>query len=336
MGPLQILHSNDQIEITTPTAIALGFFDGVHLGHAAVIGAAKKTGLKTVVLTFSEHPLGKKVERITGDELKNEALATLGVDTVVYLDFPKIKDMTPEQFVNDILVGQYRAAFVACGFNYHFGRGAVADSGVLEKLCDQHDVKTACVRPVFADDPGVCAEGLCPHLAISSTLIRRLVRQGSVQQANACLGRPYAIYGEVIGGRQLGRTMGMPTINQRIEPGYLQPRFGVYAAFVCVDGRRLPAVANIGLKPTVGSDYVLAETHIFDYSADLYGRHLKVELIEFIRDEVKFDDLAGLKKQMENDRVRAHEITSSFLSQTPSLSPSHVSPALSVCGHQTL
>lgn len=289
------------------TAVALGYFDGVHRGHAAVIRAMRETGLPVVALTFTQHPGGAPVPRLTGRALKEEALAALGVSRTVYLDYPQVREMEPEEFVRGILAEKLGAAYVGCGFNYRFGRGASAGAAELGELGARCGIRTVCVPPVYAGsvDPGA-PEG--ERTPISSTLIRGLVRAGEIRRAGLYLGRPFALYLPVVPGRRLGRRLGLPTINQKVPEGDVRPRFGVYASFTTVDGVRRPSVTNVGVRPTVGSDCVLAETFILDYRGDLYGRTLKVELLEFLRDEKKFDGIDALKHQMKRDADRVRSL----------------------------
>lgn len=284
-----------------PTAAALGFFDGVHLGHAKVIEAAAETGLKTAVVTFSHSPgkeeNGQPVPEITSRELKEKIFASMSVDAVVYLDFDKVKDLEPAEFL-DLLTSIFNVKFLCSGFNYRFGKGASAGVRELEKLCAPRGVEVKTVGPVCAGDG-----------PLSSTRIRALIARGDVKAAAELLGRPFAFYSKVVGGRRLGRTLGIPTINQLLPKTQLLPRFGVYASKVHLGGNILPAVTNVGVKPTVvenGSP--LAETHILDFEGDLYGKYIQVDIIDFIRPEMRFSGIGELREQMKNDEKKAREI----------------------------
>ena len=267
----------------------------------------KATGLPVVALTFSQHPGGHPAPRLMCPELKEEALAALGVARTVYLEYPQVRGMEPERFVREIIAQQLGAAFVGCGFNYRFGRGASAGAQELARLGALYGIRTVCTDPVYTDavDGALrCEPEEQPRTPISSTLIRGLVRAGEIRRAGMYMGRPFAFLYPVVTGRQLGRRLGIPTINQNIPEGDVLPRFGVYVSRTVVGGIRYLSVTNVGVKPTVGSDRVLAETFILDYSGDLYGRKIKVELLEFLRAEEKFDGIDALKRQMELDTRR--------------------------------
>lgn len=291
---MQIIGPEGHFNRTEPAALALGYFDGVHIGHAAVIRAALAELGPTVVVTFRETAaavLKGGARSLMSDSLREQVLAAMGVDAIAYLDFPSVRDLGPEAFVRKILVGRFGAGFVSCGFNYTFGRGGVAGPEDMARLCAAHGVRVRTVPPVCLPDGE----------AVSSTHIRRLVEEGRVEAAQALLGRPFTLRFPVVHGRELGRKLGVPTINQPLPATHVVPRLGVYVAAVWVDGRRLPAVADIGDKPTVGSDRVQAETHILGFEGDLYGREVSVELLRFQRDEIRFDSVEELARQMHRD-----------------------------------
>lgn len=276
----------------TPTAVALGFFDGVHTGHAAVIGAAaalaRARGLSAAVVTFRSSPRGSAL--LMTEEQRREAMAALGAGALVELSFGQVRDLSPEAFVHDILRDGMQAKAVFCGFNYRFGRGAEAGTQELIRLCGRCDIAVQVLPPV-------CALGG----PVSSTRIRALLREGRADEAGALLGRAFAVRAEVIHGRRLGRTLGTPTINQRLPAGLVEPAHGVYASYALVAGKRLPAVTNIGNNPTVGGTSVLCETYIPRFSGDLYGKTVEVSLRKFLRGEVKFDTLDEMKAQIMRD-----------------------------------
>ncbi|HEX2938588.1 MAG TPA: riboflavin kinase [Ruminiclostridium sp.] len=189
-----------------PTAAALGFFDGVHLGHAKVIRKASDQDMKTAVITFSKNPgkteSGHPVPEITNRALKEKILDSMSVDVVIYLDFDKVRNMSPEQFI-EMLSTKLNVKYISCGFNYRFGKNAAAGVRELEEICTPKGIEICPCAPV-------CIKGA----PLSSTRIRAYVVSGDIKGASKLLGRPFAIYGEVIHGRQLGRTLGIPTLNQ--------------------------------------------------------------------------------------------------------------------------
>lgn len=282
-------------------AAALGSFDGLHLGHRQVIGnTLSAPGLRPAVITFQQNPsfsLQKKpVPLLTTNEQKLALLEEMGVEVVYLLPFDRIRDMEPEDFV-EALYRVCRIRALSCGFNFRFGKNGRGDAGLLKELCREKGIELSVTPPV-----SVAGE------TVSSTRIRACLEQGDVQQAGQLLGRPFGYDFEVTHGRQLGRTWGTPTINQPFPQGYVLPRFGVYASLVEVEGQKYYGVTNIGVKPTVGSDCALSETWIPEFSGDLYGKKVPVELLDFIRPERKFDSLEQLKNEILENGVLARKI----------------------------
>ena len=282
-------------------AAALGSFDGLHLGHRQVIGnTLSAPGLRPAVITFQQNPsvsLQKKpVPLLTTNEQKLALLEEMGVEVVYLLSFEQIRDMEPEDFV-EALYRVCRVRALSCGFNFRFGKNGRGDAGLLKELCREKGMELSVTPPV-----SVAGE------TVSSTRIRACLVQGDVQQAGQLLGRPFGYDFEVTHGRQLGRTWGTPTINQPFPQGYVLPRFGVYASLVEVEGQKYYGVTNIGVKPTVGSDCALSETWIPEFSGDLYGKKVPVELLDFIRPERKFDSLDQLKNEILENGVLARKI----------------------------
>lgn len=282
-------------------AAALGSFDGLHLGHRQVIGNTLSVpGLRPAVITFQQNPsvsLQKKpVPLLTTNEQKLALLEEMGVEVVYLLPFDRIRDMEPEDFV-EALYRICRVRALSCGFNFRFGKNGRGDAGLLKELCREKGMELSVT-------PSVSIAGE----TVSSTRIRACLEQGDVQQAGQLLGRPFGYDFEVTHGRQLGRTWGTPTINQPFPAGYVLPRFGVYASLVEVEGQKYYGVTNIGVKPTVGSDCALSETWIPEFSGDLYGKKVPVELLDFIRPERKFDSLDQLKNEILENGVLARKI----------------------------
>lgn len=278
------------------TAVALGNFDGFHLGHMAVINSVKdkkNNGLIPLILKFREHP-GAKLGKST--ELLSHCAETADVKTVFY-NFSDVCDMTPDEFVDIILVKELNAGFVACGYNYHFGKNAAGDSELLCKLCGAAGIDAfVCDAVCFENEP------------VSSSAIRKALAEGDIRKANGMLGYEYSYNYTVVSGDKRGRLLGAPTINQFFPNDTAVPKFGVYAARVNVDGKIYPAVTNIGLRPTIGNSLPRSETFIEGFSGDLYGKNPTVSLIEFLRPEKKFNSLDELSAQIASDAVRAAEI----------------------------
>lgn len=304
---LQVFHDLKQIA-PSESAVAMGVFDGIHLGHQRVISCVTLTASKLVptVFTFDASPQemlkGDGDLSLTATESKLRVFENLGVRRVYMPRFEEVRSLTPREFVEDILHGVMRAREVSCGFNFHFGRGGKAGSEELKELCAEFGIEVAVV-------PALTVGGE----PVSSTRIRKALHEGDTTEAARLLGRFYSVDFPVAHGRQLGRKLGAPTINQPFPPGFLCPRFGVYASVVTVGGKRYAGVTNIGVRPTVGSDGALAETMIDSFSGDLYGRRVPVELICFLRPEQKFDDLDQLRQAILQDAETARSLVSPYL-----------------------
>ena len=278
------------------TAVALGYFDGVHLGHQAVLKAALNTEYEPAVLTFTGKFKGSP--NITTDGDKLDLIHGLGFNicqTYAY-NFSDIKNTEPEEFVLKTLLGYHNAKIVCCGYDFRFGKGGWADADELTKLCNKYGMETVIVPPVEVDG-----------VPVNSTYIRQLIAEGDIKTANKFLGCEHFYLRHVVGGNKLGRTIGFPTINQEFPRFCVVPRYGVYSSRVAINGDRddckvYDGITNIGVKPTAGNnDSVAIETHIIGYDGDLYDELVKVSLIDFIRDERKFASFDELKKQIDKD-----------------------------------
>lgn len=271
--------------------IVLGNFDGVHKGHQKLITMAldyaRKNNLKCIVYTFSTLPNNKKY--IMTVEEKVNAIKELGVDEVYIDDFYNIKNYMPEEFVKDILIEKLQAKKVFCGFNYTFGHNKIGNIEKLSKLID-----TSVVDEIKIDD-----------ITVSSSVIRKYIEEGLLEKATELLGKPFQISGPVIHGKQLGRTIGFPTANLRLNALKISVPYGVYGAYLEIDGdkKRHLAIMNIGKNPTVNDENtVTAEANIFDFNEDIYGKKICIYLIKRIRAEKKFKNLIELKKQITTDK----------------------------------
>ena len=279
------------------TVAALGFFDGVHIGHRRLLDRvaeiARSRALVPSVFTFSDDALSFKPDaaRLTDFPEKLELFRAAGIERVYAADFPSFAGLSPEKFVSDILVGCLNASVAVCGFNFRFGARATGDSEALVRL----------MRGA-GGEAEVIASTLLDGVVVSSSAIRSALASGEIDLANRMLGRPYALSGTVEHGRGYGHTEGIPTVNLPITPHIAIPRKGVYRARVLIDGAGYPAVSNVGTRPTFGGNTVNCESYLFDYrGADLYGRTAAVELLAFLRDERKFDTPEELYRQIERD-----------------------------------
>ena len=288
--------------------IALGFFDGVHLGHGALlrraVEEAKKRGCESAVFTFDRPPkeviTGVPCPLINSPEDRAELVKRLyGIDEMIMVPFDDEMRTTPwDRFVTDILVGRCGAVHLVAGHDHHFGHRNQGSPELLREKCAELGLGCNTI-------PAVTIGGV----TVSSTHIRKLLEEGDVETARAFLGHPHVLTQTVGHGRQLGRTIGIPTANLVAPPHVLLPRRGVYAAKITLpDGRAFGGVTNVGVRPTVnnGQD-VTVEPWILDFDGDLYGQAIRVEFYRRLRDERKFDSLAALRSQIETDAVKTRE-----------------------------
>lgn len=279
------------------SAVAIGVFDGVHRGHRRVIAALADAPASTkVALTFGTHPAdvlstAGAPPKLTSLKERIALLTEAGVDRVAVLDFgPDTVAMTPEAFVERVLVGGLDARFVAIGEDFRFGHGARGTTATLSELGAHHGF-TVQVVPILHDGDS----------EIRSTAIRRAVAAGEVERAAVLLGRPHVIRGVVVPGEGRGATIGVPTANVSFPDGLAVPRRGVYAIYAEIDGHRFPAVANLGVRPTFGADEEVLEVHVIDEQFELLGKELGVHFVARLRDEERFDSVDALVTQIRAD-----------------------------------
>ena len=282
--------------------LALGFFDGVHIGHGALmrrtVEVSQQKGLIPGVITFDTHPLsmvtGKAVPLINSPADRAGLIRRLyGIEDVIFLRFDnRTMHMPWDEFIVN-LKNEFCAAHVVAGHEFHFGDRGIGDPQKLLAKCAELDMGCDIISPVTLD--GVLS---------SSTHIRQLLERGDIERANAFLGHPHVLTDYVRTGYRLGRTIGAPTINMRFESGVLIPRKGVYATRVYLpDGQERMGVTNVGVRPTVdtSTSAVTAETFILDYEGNLYGQTVRIEFYRHLRDERKFDSEEELKAQIAKD-----------------------------------
>lgn len=279
------------------TIIALGFFDGVHLGHQAILHRtaqlAQAGGLASAAITFQNHPRsflqGRSPQLITSIPKRRRLIEQAGVQAVFVLPFDQQMADTPaEQFATD-LVEKYGAVAAVCGESFRFGKNAEGQPQLLRDMgLEVH------ICPGVLSDQGE---------VISSTAIRALVREGEMEKAARYLGRPFSIEGPVAHGHKVGRRLGFPTLNQVPDEAMLLPRRGVYAGQVVLpDGSAYPALTNVGSRPTFTSaDIVSVESHLLDFEGDLYGLDIETRLLRFIRPERTFGSAEALQAQIARD-----------------------------------
>ncbi len=269
-------------------AVALGMFDSVHIGHRAVIESVLGQYDGAMVMTFDALP-NKKGGLVLSETEKQEKLMALGIDTACVLEFERIKDLSPKEFL-DYLTDRISVGKIACGFNFRFGKGAVGDTELIKKYCDDKGIE-------YYIAPEVKHRGE----TVSTTRIKELLLRGDIKTANELLGEAYSITARVVEGDKRGRRLGFPTINQKYPSQKAAMRFGVYETEVNIDGKRYRGVTNLGLRPTFKTDEVFAETYIVDFSGDCYKKDIKLSFLEFLRDEKSFESIEALRDAISND-----------------------------------
>ena len=277
---------------TRDTVVALGKFDGLHIGHIRLLqqtaAVARKTGLYALAYTFRMP--GRQV--LTSDDEKTALLAQYGMDGAHFEDLTDVfRQLTPTQFVEEVLQSQWRARHIVVGFNYRFGHGRAGDTALLLRLCERYGIGLSVIDPVQAGGS-----------AVSSTRVRQAVSDGDMHLVQTLLGRPYSLSGEVMPGKRLGREIGFPTVNLYPDVHLVLPQRGVYVTALQLDGCRYPAMTNVGFNPTV--EHIRrpkVETHLLDFDRELYGQRVRVEFLQKIREEQAFSGLAELQRQLSCD-----------------------------------
>ena len=276
------------------TVVTIGKFDGFHLGHRSLLAAVLKEtrqGLASCVVSFSTS-VDTEHSMIYTKEEQRKLCESLGIDVLAeYLLDESLREMGAEQFIFEILCKRLQAKVIVAGEDFRFGKNREGDVALLQAFEKKYDYRIVCIPKVTEEE-----------VRISSTGIRKLLAEGNVTEANVLLGRPYAVFGEVLHGKKLGRTLGFPTMNLIPSPEKLLPAYGVYITKTKVDGQWFDGITNIGLRPTVDSDLrVSVETHLFDYEGDLYGKQVEVQFLVFLRPERKFPDVDSLQTAMKDD-----------------------------------
>ncbi len=294
------------------TTVAIGLFDGLHHGHKAVIQKAVQTAKKSnnlspAVFTFETDTVISKgesgIDCILSGELKRELIADMGIKYIYSPDFMNFRNLSADEFVELVLYDKLFAKYICCGEDFRFGKGASADINVLDKLCKKKGIEVITIKDVTESS----------GKRISSTMIRDMIKCGDIAKANMLLGYHYQIKMPVAYGKQLGRTIEFPTINQYFPQKQVVPRFGVYASLVELNGKIYKGLTNVGVKPTVqDSDLPLCETYIYGFDGNIYGEMVRLSLIEFIRPEKKFDSLTELSQQINEDSIKVLNVPDEF------------------------
>ncbi len=296
---MEIISNTKEFYIENTTAVAIGKFDGVHIGHRRLLKEIleqKKKGLSPCVFTFDPAPavlFGRSDgKELTTKEEKRTLFERLGVD--ILIEFPLTKEsaaMEPEAFVRQVLKAQMNTKFIAAGTDLSFGAGGRGNTQLLQGLAKELDFTVKTIHKV-------CVNGK----EVSSTYIRSLLEQGEMKGVEECLGMPYMIAGKVIHGNRIGRTIGFPTVNQLPAASKLLPPLGVYTSKIKWNQKEFLGISNIGCKPTVAAEGICGvESYIYDFEESIYGDFIEVYLQEFKRPEQKFHNLDALKAQLQED-----------------------------------
>lgn len=296
---MEIIAGTTQFKLNRETAVAIGKFDGLHIGHRKLLDeilACKKNGLAACVFTFDPPPavlfgIGDGKELMTREE-KRYFLERIGVD--ILIEFPLTHQSAAteaEVFIEQLLVKQMNARFIAAGRDLSFGAGGRGNAVLLQKRATQYAYQVKIIDKVWLD-----------NIEISSTYVRELVEKGKMQQVEKFLGMPYTIIGKVVHGNRIGRTVGIPTVNLLPPAGKMMPPCGVYFSSVLYNGKCYCGISNVGYKPTVASERILGiETYLYDFDSEIYGEEIQVCIHEFKRPEQKFESLEQLVAQMQED-----------------------------------
>lgn len=275
-------------------AIALGYFDGVHIGHRAVIKSAvdfaKKNNTKSAVITFSDHPYcyfkGVCPKYILTREEREKRIASLGIDYLYELNFEDFALLTAKEYLNNILINHFHPISISTGWNHNFGKNKSGNVNFLEEQAKNYNYKYFKIPPQKINNE-----------IISSTEIRKLLSEGNIEKANLMLGQNFSIEGKIVKGNQIGRTIGFRTANLVYPPELIELPYGVYA----VDTTYGKGIANFGIRPTINGSHTSLEAHILNFEKDIYGEIINVNFNKMIRTEKKFPSLDALKKQINLD-----------------------------------
>ncbi|WMJ82019.1 bifunctional riboflavin kinase/FAD synthetase [Clostridium sp. MB40-C1] len=300
-----IYEDNFSLRLKEKTYLALGSFDGLHLGHMSLINKtinlAKKNKCKSMVFTFKNHPLTIINEEIApkliiNNEIKSKLLKDIGIDIVNYANFDEeFMKITPEEYVEK-LINCYNVQGVVVGFNNRFGYKNLGDVDLLRELGDRLGFEVYVIDPVKENDE-----------IISSSSIRHLISEGDIEKANRYLTRAFMLEGKVIRGNQVGRKMNFPTVNLDYDKKFVLPRGGVYYTVVEYNGIPYKGITNVGYNPTVKNKKLSIETHMLEFNKEIYGQDIKVFFLKRIRDEKRFNSLEELSAQIKKDKNYAKD-----------------------------
>ena len=303
---MNIYHSLDSFHKLDYAVVTSGTFDGVHVGHKKILSRLQEisdqSGGETVVLTFWPHPRmvvsedSQSLQLLSTIDEKIELFSELGIQHLLIVPFTRsFSELSSEEFIQQILVDKIGTKKLVIGYDHRFGRNREGSFDFLKNNCATYGFEVEEIPRQDIED-----------MAISSSRIRKALVTGHIQEANELLGRPYTISGTIVKGKQLGRTIGFPTANLHAHESYkLIPQNGVYIINATYDGEVFKGILNIGVRPTVDGTLRTIEAHLFDFDKEIYGEDLKLELLQYLRPEQKFDSLTALMQQINLDRERA-------------------------------
>ncbi len=298
---MRIITSLENVDFqSTPTGIALGNFDGIHMGHKTLIiklvEICKQHNIPSVIYTFRNHPKSLTSNnrgplKIVSDKQKLQLLRELGVDYTLSIEFNEEQRMlAPEQFIEEILINSLNMRYAVVGNDYRFGHKAKGDIHLLELLKSQYNYQLQVIQPVAIENE-----------IISSTSIRQLIQEGQMSKANLYLGKPFSITGTIIRGKGLGKQLGFPTANIEIDEPFVLPSAGVYYTKTILDQKIYYSATNVGYNPTFGDNPISIETHLIDFDDIIYGKRIEVLFLYRARKEIKFSSKDELIAQMSLD-----------------------------------
>ena len=296
---MKVIKAIKDIDIEFDTVVTIGNFDGVHKGHQVLIEKtatyAKARGIKSAVFTFLNHPINyfvpEKVKNIFDEKEKERLIEGFGIDYIIDIPFDKaMTQISAEQFIVKILKDKIHAKKIVVGYDFTFARNKEGTVDVLREMGHEYGIEVEIVQPIKING-----------IRVSSTFIRELISEGRVDEIPQYLGTPYVIEGEIIHGKANGRKMGYPTANISLKDQIIKPKNGIYASRVIIDGKKYFGATNVGINPTVNGKYLSIETNILDFDEDIYGKRVRIEFLEKIRDEKKFESLDELRKQLDLD-----------------------------------
>lgn len=292
-------YGSDVISNPSGCVITLGFYDGVHIAHRDLIEtarlAAEKEGIPCGIFTFkSESGIKSNTKRIYNTEQKLSIFEEIGVDFTVIAEFDSISHLSAEEFVKKVLIDGLNCKIAVAGFNFRYGKGALGTAETLKR--DMQDAGAGCI---------IRNEMTLEGKTVSATLIRNLLSEGNIEKANRLLGRPYALSGVVTHGNGMGKQLGFPTVNTEFSDDNIPLMRGVYRSVIKIGEELYPALTNVGTCPTFPERKMHAETYIFDFAGDLYNKQTTLFILEFMREEKRFESAEELKMQINIDKNNA-------------------------------